>query len=132
MPRESATKRATKTEQKEIMAHLQECKYCHRQVVSASWHPECRAAKLEDLLHKIQLELQATGIKNASLANCPALVQEILDEKFRSKEEIDRNLGDQKQRLLVKELWKLERHEALQKLDAEWQKEHPDPDPPTY
>ena len=109
------------------MAHVQQCKYCLRSVVNSPWHPECRLAKLEDLLFRIKERLESGHTKPVS----NTLRQEILAETFRSKAEIDIVRQNAEQRRRDKENWDIAHAEALRVASAKFQAEHPDPDSPT-
>jgi len=110
------------------MAHITECKYCQKNVVNAQWHLECRLAKLEDLLFRLQERL-ATMFGDGIFGT---LKHEVLVETFRSKEEIEREFERVEQLQLAKEHWKNDFTEAMQRASVEWHRTHPDPDPPTY
>lgn len=73
------------------MAHIQTCKYCPENVVNSSWHPECRLAKLEDLLYRTREQLDESGHLS------PTIMVEILAETFRSEEESEREHEDVEQ-----------------------------------
>jgi len=60
------------------------------------------------------------------------LKQEILAETFRSREEIEREREKAEHQRLEKERWLAAHAEALSVVSKLWQKEHPDPFPPTY
>ena len=104
------------------MASIQTCKYCPGMVTNAPWHRECREMALEDLLYRTQKRLHAAGDVSLGIA------AEILNETFRSREEIEQEHKKVEMLKLEKDRWKNNFTEAA----AKWQKEHPDPDPPTY
>ncbi|TSC67544.1 MAG: hypothetical protein CEO19_167 [Parcubacteria group bacterium Gr01-1014_73] len=108
------------------MAHIQECRYCSGGVVNSPWHPECRLAKLEDLLYRVRLEMcHVNGVSRS-------LKQEVLNETFRSKEGIEQERSEADQRRSAKVLWQIAHDAALRGFIEEWEKTNPDPDPPTY
>ncbi|HEY4496233.1 MAG TPA: hypothetical protein VJC04_02650 [Candidatus Paceibacterota bacterium] len=105
---------------------VQQCKYCGGNVINCPWHPECRLAKLEDLLYRIREQLDNQGKLS------PTIAIEILGETFRSKEEIEREYKKVKQKKFTKKNWEIARAEVMQKAAGEWVKENPDPDPNIY
>ena len=107
------------------MAIIRQCKYCPKLVTNAPWHQECRLAKIEGLLYRIRKQLNISGRLD------PTISVEILDESFRSKEEIELEYRKVEERKLAKEHWKNAFDEEIQQFVVQWQKEHPDPDPPT-
>ena len=109
------------------MAHITKCKYFPRNVTNAQWHQECRLAKLEDLLFRLQERFSTMSGDDIF----GTLKQEILKETFRSKEEIEREFKRDEELKLAKERWKNDFTEAMQKASIEWHREHPDPAPPT-
>ncbi|MFA6273401.1 MAG: hypothetical protein WC673_02855 [Candidatus Paceibacterota bacterium] len=109
------------------MAQLQICKYCGKNALDSQWHQGCRQAALEGLLYQVQKVLR----RGDNLSGGRMFEQEILNETFCSKEEIEKKFKKVEELELAKERWKDAFHKEMQKFAIRWQEEHPDPDPPT-
>jgi len=110
------------------MAQIMICKYCEEDAGDYRWHRKCREIALEDLLYRLRKQLE----EDYGTVVSRMIKQEILAETFRSKEEIEREFKKVEELELAKKRWKNDFAEAMQKAAVEWQREHPDPNPPTY
>ena len=109
------------------MALVTVCRVCER-MSNLHEHEDCRAAKLEDLLNRIQTYIQVSPDKPL-----PAeLVQELVNSQFQTlKEFLTKKRADiDKER--QKELWSLNLQEHLRLARAEFEKNNPDPNPIMY
>lgn len=110
------------------MAHINVCCYCNENIINGVWHVECRLAFCEDLLTQIRKHQM-----NHSADPLPENLRQIIfRETFTSKAERDKQLKLREQRAQQKEFWRDERERHLKTCATEWEKIHPDPDPPQY
>lgn len=108
------------------MAYLTSCIYCNGQVLDQSFHPECRIAYLEDLLYRIQCNRSWR-----SMGLLDSLTKELVSQNFRPWKEFEKKQNklkvDALDTKLKQQAWILERQLHMQN----WEKENPNPNPPT-
>ncbi|MEK7501822.1 MAG: hypothetical protein AAB629_02770 [Patescibacteria group bacterium] len=111
------------------MAHITQCPVCGG-YTAARIHPECEIAKLSDLLYRVQYSLTRSPSTRVFISK--KMRDEIEREKFISLEEYKKKKVQKEQKTLEKALHDAARQQAMEKARADFEREHPDPDPITF
>jgi len=106
------------------MAYVSTCPYCGTNTLSAPWHPECRIAKLEDILNQIQKHLK----KNQELPK--ELRKEILEEGFGTLKQFLKSKKDQEDRVWAQHVHDTIKAGEMDRISMEYDQKHPQPNAP--
>lgn len=112
------------------MVHLTTCEYCGKSVSNTPWHFECRIDYLEDIVAQL---VKAIADKKLTESLSNDILSKILQERFRTIDEIRKARVEAMEIEGRKKLKELAKQEFLQKCAKDWDEKHPeDEDNDTY
>jgi hypothetical protein len=107
------------------MAQVNHCEVCDSLVINKKCCNECESTKSDDLLAKLKICMETGTFIPADVHKA------VIDGNWKTLPEYLALKKKTEELRKEKEMWISRRAEAFQQFIQEWQKEHPDPDPPT-